>query len=399
MSDRSIQNIFKSYQDYLQSTNQPLKNRKAIHSIAHCRTPMMGTSYFSCSEEHEVIEMDHSCRHRSCHLCASKKREEWVEKEKRRLLDVPHFHVVFTLPHEYQVLWRFNEKLFASLLFKASHETLTELMGDAKYHGVVPGILMALHTWGRQLTLHPHTHCLVTAGGIGADGAWKAIDKYLLPIRVVKLFFRGKMQALINSAYKDGSLVLPPDMDEAAYQRTFKQAYRKDWSVRIEDRYDHAKGVMLYLSRYLKGGPLKPSQLRKVGADEVIFRYKDHRDQRLKDLRLTPEAFLGRLLIHVPSMGQHTIRHYGLYASRCRAARGLSIPRLAMPDAKTNGDGLLLKRLLFYCKVCGGIAKRTHMSWPSYRNENSVIDRPSVTDFVQQRDQADNACEALVRGP
>ena len=209
MSKKIIQNLFKSHEDYLARTPQPLKNRKAIYAIAHCRTPEMGVSYYSCADNHPAIEQYHSCRNRSCYLCSLKTKVDWIEAQKSRLLNVPHFHVVFTLPHEYLPLWRYNETLFTQIIFKASQETLLTLMRDPKYHGVTPGILIALHTWGRQLTLHPHTHCLVTAGGLTPTGDWQSIDDYLLPIDVVKLLYRGKIQGLLRDALDRPSGVAP----------------------------------------------------------------------------------------------------------------------------------------------------------------------------------------------
>lgn len=148
MPNRAIQRLFQSYKAALDESRQPLKNRRAITSITYCRTRDMGVSYYACPDCQEQWEQYHSCRHRSCYVCAQKHRKEWIEAQKQRLLDVPHFHVIFTLPHEYLPLWRYNEGLFARLLFRASQEALQELLADKKYGGIRPGILMALHTWG-----------------------------------------------------------------------------------------------------------------------------------------------------------------------------------------------------------------------------------------------------------
>lgn len=155
MSDRTIQNLFAAYHDKLRAVKQPLKNLKAIDALARCRTREMGISYYTCKDNHPGIEVHHSCRNRACHLCAQKKRLEWIEKQKLRLLDTPHFHVIFTLPHEYLPLWRYNEALFSKIIFQASQKTLLKLLSDERHGGVKPGILTALHTWGRQLNLHP----------------------------------------------------------------------------------------------------------------------------------------------------------------------------------------------------------------------------------------------------
>ena len=392
-----IQNIFKSYAGYLQTCNHPLKNIKAIHAITHCRTSTLGVSYFSCEHQHTPIEQYHSCRHRSCFLCAQKSRRDWIERQRERLFDTAHFHVVFTLPHEYLNIWRYNSALFTRLIFKASRETLTDLMGDKKYHDVTPGILMALHTWGRQLTLHPHTHCLVTAGGLTPRGDWKNIDDYLLPIRVVKSLYRGKMQSFIRQAWKSGELSLPPDISEEDFSRAYKQAYAKAWSVRIEERYDHGKGVMLYLARYFKGGPINPAQITDCTHRAIAFRYLDHRDKQVKTLHLRPEDFLKRLLDHVPATGVHTVRHYGLYASSNKARR-LHCGRLLGDLSETKAIGLTTATMLLFCKVCGGVARHTHSLWRRHAKGNS-FNKERAGGFVQQDDEHDIASAPRSRDP
>lgn len=170
MSNREIQKIFQAFEPQLDATPRPLKNRKAIASLTRCRTERMGYSYYACGNKHEGITCYHSCRHRSCYLCAQQKRLEWIETQKDRLFNTPHFHVVFTLPHEYLSLWRYNEALLTKIIFKASQQTLFELIESERHWHATPGVLMTLHTWGRQLGLHPHTHCLVTAGGLNEQG-------------------------------------------------------------------------------------------------------------------------------------------------------------------------------------------------------------------------------------
>ena len=308
MSDRLIQKIFQSQYSTLLASPQPLKNKKAIDALTYCKTPEMGSTVYQCDDEHKTIELHHACRHRSCYLCAQKKRHEWIEQQRQRLFNCAHFHVIFTLPHEYLSLWRYNERFFSRLLFKASHDTLM-LVADRKYHGVTPGIMTALHTWGRQLTLHPHVHCLVTAGGLTGDDQWQETGDFLLPIAVVKARYRGLIQSALEAAVNAGELVLPPNMTLLGFRTLWRGLWKKPWSVRIEDRYAHGKGVMLYLSRYLKGGPINPKQICAVTHREVEFRYLDHRDKRKKSLRLSLADFMNRLLVHVPHIGLHTFRY------------------------------------------------------------------------------------------
>lgn len=370
MSDRAVQKVFAAYHDQLKRIRQPLKNVKAINALINCRTASMGVSYYACDDDHPGIEVHHSCRNRACYLCAQKKRLEWVDTQKQRLLDTPHFHVIFTLPHEYLSLWRYNELLFAKILFKASQTTLLTLLSDERHGGIKPGVLMALHTWGRQLNLHPHTHCLVTAGGLDRRGNWKALNCFLLPSKVIRQVYRGALQGLVKDAFESGELCLPPDMTKEDFWTVYRGLYKKSWSVRIEERYEHGKGVILYLARYCKGGPVNPRQLKRVDADVIEMSYLDHRDKRVKSQCLTPLEFIQRVLLHVPPQGLHTLRYYGLYAPaakqdylRCRKACGTLATLRHSEDCTAT---------VYYCKTCGGTSRLTGRWWPSRKKGISI---------------------------
>lgn len=389
MSDRTVQKVFAAYHDQLKATRQPLKNLKAIDALVNCRTASMGTSYYACNDHHPGIEVHHSCRNRACYLCAQKKRVEWIEKQKQRLLDTPHFHVIFTLPHEYLSLWRYNESLFAKIIFKASQTTLMTLLSDERHGGIKPGILMALHTWGRQLNLHPHTHCLVTAGGLDRQGNWRSLNCFLLPSKVIRQVYRGTLQGLVKDAFESGELCLPTDMTREAFWDVYRSLYKKSWSVRIEERYEHGKGVLLYLARYCKGGPVNPRQLKRVDANVIEMSYLDHRDKRVKSQHLQPEEFIRRVLLHVPPKGLHTLRYYGLYAPaakqdyrRCQKACGT----LAMVRPGSDCSSTVL-----YCRTCGGAANLTCRWRPSRAKGNSINREPSLkhraSGSVQRNDE------------
>jgi len=320
-ASRLIQNVLRCYKDQLPA--MPLKQLKAVDAITSCRTAARGVSAYECEHEKTFKLIAHSCRHRSCAVCGDRQRREWIEAQERRLLDVPHFHCVFTLPHEYHGLWRYNQKWFVSTFFDVVRSSLMDSLGNEKRHGITPGVLMAMHTWGRQLVLHPHIHCVVTGGGLDACGKWKDTGKFLLPGAQIRALYRGRFQARIKEAFEAGELELPPGTGRREFERAYRTTFTKPWCVRIEPRYAHGKGVLIYLARYLRGGPIRPEQIRRCDRNGIGFVYKDHRDNRRKLPTLEPREFIRRLLQHVPETGQHMVRHYGLYAGACRRKRDL----------------------------------------------------------------------------
>ena len=321
--EATLQSIFsEDFNQYAKGKSLPYKYYKAANAIRHCRTVAMGGHVYRCPENHEQHIQYNSCKHRSCPQCNALPKAQWVDSQLERILDCDHYHVIFTLPHELLSLWQHNRRWFADQLFQACRDTLITLLKDPNHLGALPGIIMALHTWGRTLILHPHIHCLVSGGGLDNEGHWRALQyDYLLPVAVVKSLYKGKLLARLWDALNEGSLTLPPWQKPADIQRLLRKLNNKDWNVRIQERYAHGKGVMLYLARYVKGGAISNDRIDEVTPKSVAFRYKDHRDNRHKTLELKKHQFIERVLWHVPETGQHTVRHYGLYSHHSRDKR------------------------------------------------------------------------------
>jgi len=339
---------------------------KAAYAIANCRTANLGGHVQECENGHVQGVWYNSCRHRSCPQCTGLQGERWRRQQAARLLACDHYHVVFTVPHELNALWRFNKERMAQHLFRCARDTLIELLGDPKYLGALPGIIATLHTWGRTLSFHPHLHCLVTGGGWEQGRGWKpAKPNFLLPVRVVKALFRGKMLAAVRSDLGRGKLVLPPDHSPARMDNLIRMLYEKKWNVRLAERYEHGHGVVKYLARYVRGGPFSNTQIRHLDADTISFRYKDHRDQKRKILTLSLVDFLDRFLAHVPATGFRAVRTYGLYVAQhhdalnqCRKQLGQCAHERPAPlewHAYLSSLGLAQ---LAACSLCGGTLQR-----------------------------------------
>src|ERR1019366_162833 len=137
---------------------------KALTAILRCRTPLLGAHVDACSRcGYQAISYN-SCRNRHCPKCQAQARERWITARQHDLLDTSYFHVVFTVPHELNVLALENPSLFYDLLFTATAQTLLDIASDAKHLGAEVGVIAILHTWGQNLLLHPHIHCVIPAG-------------------------------------------------------------------------------------------------------------------------------------------------------------------------------------------------------------------------------------------
>jgi hypothetical protein len=295
--------------------------RRAVWAILACRTARLGGHVQACPEGHMERVWYNSCRHRMCPQCAWLQIERWLLHQKARLLACEHYHVIFTMPDELRGLWLANSRLMTQLLFATVRATLCELLGDAKYLGAQAGIIAALPTWSQTLVFHPHLHCLVTGGGLTAEGQWRAVRHgFLLPVRVVMTVFRGKLLAALREGLAHGQLALPEGRSCQQMANLLNKLGRTKWNVHIRERYPHGVGVLTYLARYIRGGPFANQRLVACEPGVVTFRYRLNGDEvggkssRLGCMRLSIEEFSRRYLLHVPPPGTRVVRCDGLYA-------------------------------------------------------------------------------------
>jgi len=377
--EATLQGIFQAaFETYAASHKLPLKHHKAAHAIMRCRTEAQGGHEVGCPDGHEGHIEYHSCRHRSCPKCNAQPKAEWAERQFDRLLPVEHYHVIFTLPHELLSLWRYNQRWFVKTFFDVVNRTLTALMKDNKHLGATSGMMMSLHTWGRNLSLHPHIHCLITGGGLVGNGEWKKCkNPYLLLGRVVSQLYRGKFLAALWCAVKAGEINLAGgDTNGAEHQ--LKAVGKKKWNVRIQPPYDHGEGVMKYIARYVKGGAINNQRIQAADEQSVTFGYQDHREGKQKVQRLKLGDFLARVLDHVAESHQHVIWHYGLYGHQASVKREQCREVLGHPVQRQHTHAVRVEKC---CTVCGQILTRVR-EWV----KNSLY-KVSTSGSVQQADQ------------
>jgi hypothetical protein len=319
MPNVTLQSIFQiGYEAFESGRGLPRHVSAAARAIVACRTALLGGHIQACPDGHYQRQWYNSCKHRICPLCAWIQIERWLLKRKARLLACDHYHGIFTLPHELCDLWLSNVKAMTDLLFRAVRDTLFELLGDEEYLGGLPGMILALHTWSQTLILHPHVHCLITGGGLRAGGEWRFIDNgFLLPVRVVMSKFRGKILAYLDKAIEDGKVDLPEGMSPQRWKNLKNKLGRVKWNVNIRQRYEHGNGVLSYLGRYVRGGPISNERIISCEDGKVKFRYRVNGEgsgsKKRDTMTLAVEQFIGRYLLHVPERLSKLVRYYGLY--------------------------------------------------------------------------------------
>ena len=281
---------------------------RTLQAIAYCRTKFLGGHKSGCKGCGTERYHYNSCRNRHCPKCQAPSREKWILQREAELLPVPYFHIVFTLPHQLNELAKQSPKKVYDALFRAAWRTIETFAGDGKYLGAKTGMTAILHTWGQQLWLHPHLHCIVAGGGITAGNKWKKAKgdgKYLFPKRAMSKVFRAKYVASLRAS----GVAIP--------QQIAKQLFKTNWVVYAKRPFASPKTVVEYLGRYTHKIAISNHRLVSIKNDRVDFRYKDYRDgAKTKIAKLSAVEFLRRFVQHILPKGFRRMRHYGILASR-----------------------------------------------------------------------------------
>jgi len=354
-----IQDIFRLYGEaYLNQAKLPPHVWKAVRAIIDCRTAALGGHTDTCDECGFVKISYNSCRNRHCPKCQALTKERWVLDREAELLPVPYFHVVFTLPEELNHVVLQNSALLFNLLLTASAETLRVLSRDKKYLGAEIGFTSILHTWGSNLSFHPHVHIVVPGGGITADGQWKnSRKKFFIPVKVMAKLFRGKfMYALQKMRSEIRGLE-----DDSVWRTTANTLYSKDWYVYCKRPFKTCQSVLQYLGRYTHRVAISNHRILSIHDGKVSFKWRDYKNgAKEKVMVLTADEFIRRFLLHILPQGFTKIRHYGFLASAVKAKKLALCKKLtgatAMIKVKLSAVDLMKKltgRDITLCPCCG----------------------------------------------
>ena len=194
------------------------------------------------------------------------------------------------------------------------------ILAIAKKKKVMPGIFIAIHTFGRDLKRNVHIHLSTTLGGLSEDGSqWKKLSFHQETLMKI---WRYEIIKLFRAAYQKGISIPSSISKQLNHTFTFNDflnlLYRKFWIVHCAKPSSDPKKVIAYLARYIKRPAIAESKLKHYDGHEVTFRYLDHTTKTYQNFKLTAEQFIARFIQHIPDTGFRMIRYYGFLAHRVR---------------------------------------------------------------------------------
>jgi hypothetical protein len=347
--------------------------RRVMTAIEVCRTAALGGHMERCDECGHERNAFNSCRDRHCPKCQSLARAQWIEDRKADILNVPYFHVVFTVPEEIAAITLQNKEVVYGILFRTTAETLKTIAADPRHLGAEIGFFAVLHSWGQNLLFHPHLHCVVPGGGPSLSGdRWISCrPDFLLPVQVLSALFRRLFLESLERAFDAGKLEffgkLESLQDRPAFARYLAPLKNLKWVVYAKAPFGGPEQVLDYVGRYTHRVAISNNRLLDIDNDQIRFRWKDYRHgDQVKTMTLTSEEFIRRFLLHVLPSGFRRIRYYGLLGNRhreenlslCRRLLGMQVAEPGTTGQLPETDYLdryedLTGRSLRQCPQCG----------------------------------------------
>lgn len=308
-SDLELADVIRRFgKQYIEKQQPSPEKMKVLFNIMQCRTSALGGHEERCDCCPEVRYSYNSCGNRHCPKCLAVKQAVWVEKLIEDTLPIKHYHIIFTVPHELNAICLFDRKMYYKILFSAVWRTLHSF--GYTHYGVETGALCVLHSWGQNITLHPHIHCLVPAAGYTLNGNWKHIgkqEKYLYSIFQLSDAFKGKFLDSLERALQKRDIL-------SRFDSCIQAAYKKPWVAHCGPSMAKAKHVIQYLGQYTHRVAINNDRILAMSDTHVTFIAKDYRDKaRKKPVSLTGVEFLHRFCLHILPKRFVKIRRYGIY--------------------------------------------------------------------------------------
>jgi len=267
-----------------------------------CRTSFLGYHYNVCPNCKKGIKVPHTCKSRFCSSCGKKATDNWIKTSFNTSPDTKWQHITFTMPDQFWCFFWYNRHLIGIIPSIAA----CIIKNQAK--GIIPGIFLAIHTFGRDLKRNVHIHLSTNIGGLTLDKKHWEKNCYFNHQKL-KDMWRYRIITLLRNQFKCGKLKLPPHL---------KHIYNKTWIVYLSKHSDNKKNNVEYLGKYVKRPPLGETRIKSYDGKNVIFEYLEHYSNTTQTMTLPVLDFIARLICHIHDKHFRVIRYYGFLSNRLR---------------------------------------------------------------------------------
>ena len=284
---------------------------ETVKKTIKCGTADMGYARYEClgCEGNPLPRFVYfTCKSRLCHSCGKKYTDDWSDKQQEMTFDVPHRHMVFTIPQELRNIFYEDRKKLNELSKQVAEVFQYHNHKRSKKRGLRSGIITVIHTFGRDLKFNPHIHALVTEGALDNKNEWVSSGGYI-PYEYLRKSWQKVVLDLVKKWFPDNKKVI--ELVNDLYKRYYKGFY-----VNAEKKITNAKGVAKYIGRYLARPAIAEYRIEEYDGKTVHYWYEDHKTGKRVDKKISVYRFLFEILQHVPPKHFRMVGRYGLYSRR-----------------------------------------------------------------------------------
>ena len=293
--------------------------KQQVDKMLKCQDPSHGFALYQCSHCNKLFAVPFSCKSRICNSCAITYQKKLANNINHKLINCKHRHIVFTIPQQLRHYFLDFPQLL-NCLFTAAEQSIAYFFHKrAPRKNLVPGSVLVLHTFGRDLKWNPHIHSLVTEGASSnlsnapANDTWVNITHF--DYEFFRKSFRKTLLDNLKTALKD--LLVPFEFKKfKALVNFFYKNYKQGFYVRAKpfDGGSSSRAVS-YLLRYFNRPPMAQSRILFYDGKFVVFYYQRHEDNMFVIEKIPVFEFIARIIIHLPQKHFKMIRYTGIYSS------------------------------------------------------------------------------------
>lgn len=305
-----------------------------------------GYRLFSCSGCGEVMVIHFGCNSRVCTHCGKRFTDQWADSIARKTFDVKHRHVVLTIPEELRSVF-YEDRTLLKVLMDCAITTISNVMEWKLNYRAVPGIVVVLHTYGKDMKFNPHLHCLVTEGGFKNNGIW--VNLHYFPYPMMRRSWQYQLLTRLKEVVED-------TLENRSLIDYLFNNYPEGFYIRAKDTINNKKKMIKYIGRYIRHPAVAESRIISYDGKHVVFWYDDDDDIR-HYVTMNMEEFIHAVIDHIPDRQFKTIRHYGVYS------RGIKRKFKGLLGLVSIVQTKLIKFNELWCPTCPKCGKKMEFVW------------------------------------
>lgn len=280
-----------------------------VAKVIGCGDPNNGCAFYVCPDCGAYKFVPFRCHSRFCNTCGTAYQEDRASTISRKLISCKHRHIVFTIAQELRIYFRKYRNLL-HVLFRSAAQVIQDWLYNQNHcEQFSAGMVVALHTFGRDLKWNPHIHMLITEGASGKFTEWKKFHHF--PFVMLRKKWRTTLLANMKDAMPSSELKNFNSLVSKLYK-----LYPEGFYVNApsKEAFNSPMTVAKYITRYISRPVMAQSRITNYDGKDVTYWYQRHEDNKIIFVTEHAHKFIEKLIIHIPEKGFNMLRYYGLYA-------------------------------------------------------------------------------------